>query len=535
MKQTNKHMLPILVALVVSIAPQILRLPLWIVVWCAVLWGYVILTTSSKLPRPNPFFLSMLTIVGLLGILQTYKYVLSGPAFIGILSVMAGLKPLEINDHRGRMVTIFLAYFLIITSLFEYENLAITIYMFFSVLVNTAALIHINRSQEELRNNFFLSARILTQALPLMIVLFFLFPRLPGSFFRLTRQPIGQTGFTEKLSLGDVAKLVISDKVAFRAEFKNSIPEPNLLYWRGIVFREFNGNSWSTGFRAPTRRAPLHGSNPVEYNITLEPHQKKWIFSLDLPVLAPYPAYMLDDYTMLLKRNIKKKLRYKVKSYTSFNTGRLKNWERVSLKLPEKGNEKARILGRKWAEGADSPEEIVETALTFFRESNFIYTIKPNILRNNPIDDFLFNTQKGFCEHYASAFAFLMRAAGIPSRIVGGYVGGKVNPFGNYLIVRQSDAHVWAEVWIAEKGWIRVDPTSIVVPARVAQGITGALSAEELPAFLVSRQRGAFLDLWEKIGLGWDALSTKWDMVFTGYSYWEQKVILSHLGINFSH
>ncbi len=529
MKQTDKYILPILVALAVAIFPQVLRLPVWIIIWCVLFWGYLLLSVRYNFPLPKRSLQTLFSLLGSAGVLMTYRHMFGGPAFFGLLAVMAGLKPLEVRTYRDRMVTVFIAYFLIITSLFEFENLAMTLYLFFSVLIITAVLIYINSRKDRFMDNLRLSATIMVQALPLMLALFFLFPRLRGSFLGVIQQSTGKTGFTETLALGDLSKLVFNDETAFRVEFKGPVPAQNLLYWRGVVFWNFNGNSWDTTLKIPKNRKFIQGKNPVEYNITLEPHSKLRIFSLDVPAFSPGRTKMLGDFTLMLKRPLKKKFRYHLKSYTSYSTGGFQFWEDAALQLPPFGNKKARLLASRWKIESSSSEDIVEKAVLFFKENNFKYNLKPSDVRSDSIDNFLFRTKNGFCEHYASSFAFLMRAAGVPSRVIGGYMGGTDNPFGNYIIVRQSDAHAWAEVWLAGKGWMRVDPTSFVAPERISDGVEGAIAQEELPAFLQSANNTWALDFWASTRLRWDAISTRWDIVFIGYSYIHQKAFFSYL------
>ncbi|QTA93264.1 transglutaminase TgpA family protein [Desulfonema magnum] len=535
MKTSDRYVPPILMTLFVAMVPFVFRLPFWIILWCLFLWGYILLTVKYAWPWPKKQIRLLLTLCGFAGVLLDAGYVFGGDAYVGVLSVMAGLKPLEMRSHRDRMITVFIAYFIIITGLFESESLAITIYMFLSVFVTTAVLIHINHPGGQLKAKLRLSALIIMQAIPLMIVLFFLFPRIHGSLWGIPIQGSGKTGFTDSLSPGNISDLVRSHKTAFRAEFEESIPERYLLYWRGIVFEYFDGMRWHQGKKIPTAAGPEHGKGPVGYSITLEPHHQKWLFALDMPLSPPPIGRMLHDYTLVSIRKVRQKIRYQLKSYTSYNTASDTTWKHQVMELPDRGNPKARELAQKWADDTDNAWQIIDSALTFFRKNKFIYTLRPPLLRKDSIDDFLFRTQKGYCEHYASAFVFLMRAANIPSRIVGGYLGGQVNPYGNYLIVRQSDAHAWAEVWLDKKGWVRVDPTSAVAPERIESGIEEVLSLEEIPDFLSLKQLGPFAEYWKKIQLGWDVVNTQWDIWFVGYSSDQQKTLLSKIGIKNGH
>jgi len=527
----KRHIKPILTALIVAVLPQVFRLPLWINCWCVFLWSYMYHISRSQKPWPNIFTRRLLTGMSILGLVLSFGYTIGSSAFISIIAVMAGLKPLEARTHKDRMVAIFLSYFLIITNLIVFENLAITLYMFLSVAVTTAALIHINHPEGKIKHHFQYSLRIVVQALPLMIILFLLFPRIQGSLWGIKRQPYGQTGFSESLSLGDVASLAVNDDIAFRVQFKGTVPSREKLYWRGIVFWKFNGRRWSRGYSVSENAAAISGEDEISYIVTLEPHGNKWAFALDLPAGPTYSASLMGDHTLKLRRTLRKKIRYRLTSYTSYNTGEMKQWEQAALSLPIYGNIRSRELAGKWRSIHTTDEAIVSTALNYFKTNNFIYTLKPPSLGSNQIDDFLFSEKKGFCEHYAASFAFLMRASGIPARIVGGYLGGTMNPYGNYLIVHQSDAHAWVEVFLKGKGWVRIDPTSAVAPGRISQGMANILSREELPAFLINHQDQWLFDFWQQIEFGWDAISTQWDIWFIGYSSWEQQELLAWLGI----
>lgn len=532
MKTHDKTILPIIGAFIVAIAPQISHLKPWIVVWCVMLWGYMILAVWQGWAGPGRVTRFILTVAGVLGVAISYGKILSGGAFIGLLAIMAGLKPLETKTHRDKMVAVFIAYFMVITSLFESETLAITLYMFVSVLISTAVLIQVNNPSGKLTVNVKQSAKIMLQAIPLMLLLFFLFPRFYGSLWGLARQKTAYTGMNDRLNMGDISTLVTNDQTAFRAEFSGKLPRVDQRYWRGVVFWRCEGARWQMGFRAPPLNNEAQFTGTYEYNVIIEPHNKKWLFALDLPLSASWGAILLEDYSIQIPYRLRHKQRFKIKSSTMMNTGPMKPWENIALKLPAKGNENARELARSWKIIFKTDEEIIQAALDYFKENDFFYTLKPPLLGRNPIDDFLFDTKRGYCEHFASAFGFLMRAAGIPARIVGGYLGGKENPYGNYILVRQSDAHVWVEVWLNGKGWVRVDPTYAVAPSRIDQGVELAVSEEELPDFLSTSRRGYFSIIRENLRNRWEAINAKWDSFFIGYSYDDQKSFLSRFGIH---
>ncbi len=526
------HITAIIVALVVAIAPHVFRLPPTIVIWCAGLWGYAIHAARHHRRPPSATIRLGMTVLGAGLVLFSFGREIGPNAYVGLMAVMAGLKPLEMRTHRDRTVTLFLAYFIVITSLFTYENLAMTLYMALSVLLTTAILVRINHPEGSPSGHFRLAGRMMAQAIPLTLILFFLFPRIQGSLWGVPRDTAGRTGFSDTLSPGNVTSLVQSEEIAFRAEFREEIPPRRDRYFRGIVYHDFDGRAWRWRFRASLPLSEINGNDRYDYTISLEPHEERWLFSLELPAAAPDGARMFADHTLFYRSRVRKKLGYRLTSYTDAETGLRIGRKSVELALPPDGNPRTRDLARRWADELVTPETIVERALTHFRENEFYYTLNPPRLGDDPIDRFLFETRRGYCEHYASAFAVLMRAAGVPARVVGGYQGGDVNTYGNYLVVRQSDAHAWAEVWLAGRGWVRVDPTAAVSPARIEQGVAASVSADELPAFLRSVREGSLRSYFDAARDGWDWLSTRWDILFAGYSFEQQRAVLERLGID---
>ncbi|MFW5901827.1 MAG: transglutaminase TgpA family protein, partial [Thermodesulfobacteriota bacterium] len=526
-KDPDKYLPHIIAALIVSILPHVARLPAWIVLWCALLWGYELALLRFQRPRPGRWVRLLLAFLGVAGLLATYAARLGPNAFVGLLAVMAALKPFEVSTHRDRMVTLFLAYFIVITSLFQSETLAVTLYMFVSVFVTTGVLIRINDPNGALSADLKHSGIIMAQALPLMLILFFLFPRIQGSLVGIAPAPQARSGFSDRLSPGSISRLVQSDEVAFRAEFESPRPKQSRLYWRSIVFHRFDGRTWRRLQEVPNIDYMPKGSRPVAYTIALEPHDQRWLFALDRPADKPRWSRMYADFTIRRHRPVKRKKYYDM---TAFPEGaKAARWGvEQGLQLPSDGNPKARQLAAEFARDKAGASVIIDRAKNWLREKDFRYTLRPPALGQNPIDAFLFNSRKGYCEHYASAFAFLMRAAGVPARIVGGYQGGEMNPYGDYLIIRQSDAHAWVEVWLEKKGWIRMDPTAFVAPERLTQGASAALPEGEWPGV----GSGVFRGWLRMLDYRWDAISTQWEAWFTGYSHLEQKALLERLGIS---
>ncbi|MFW6428931.1 MAG: transglutaminase TgpA family protein [Desulfosalsimonas sp.] len=532
MNEDRKYIPALTGALIIAALPHALTLPLWITAWCVLMWGYLLASLRYGWPRPTRSMRILLSIAGIAGLLATYNARLGPEAYVGLLVVMAALKPFESSTHRDRMITVFIACFIIISKLLEAETLAITLYMFFSVLVTTAALVRINDPCGPWRRDLKKSGIILSQAAPVMIVMFVLFPRMDDSLIGMRNTDETSTGFSDQLSPGSISKLAENNEVAFRAKFKDPVPPPNRRYWRGIVFTRFDGKNWGRSRRTPELKEPLEGEKAVSYTVSLEPHNNRWLFVLDMPGKAPSSRYRLRrDFTVRAGRAVTRKRRYEISSYTKYKAFAGGWGVDEALRLPENKNPRTRDLGKTLAREAEDTGDIVERALDYLEDNDFVYTLEPPLLGENPTDEFLFESRRGFCEHFASAFACLMRAADVPARVVGGYLGGEINPFAEYFIIRQSDAHAWVEVWYPGQGWVRVDPTLAAAPDRLEQGIDAALSGGGNGGGFAGRYLDPFTSFVDRVKMGWDAVSLRWEEFFYAYSRQHQRALLERIGI----
>ncbi len=534
MHSTNHHIPLIIAALLVAMTPHAMQLPLWIVGWCVLFWGYHLLSTRYKWSLPSKWLRQGLTLAGFIGVILTFGHTFGRDAGVGLLAVATGLKPLEIRSYRDKMVTLFMAYFLVVTCLLYSTSLPMTLYMFGSVWLTTAVLIHVNSLSGSIAGRFVYAVRLLGQAIPIMLILFFLFPRIQGSLWGVPKQTNARTGFNNELAPGDISTLVRSNKVAFRVQFKDAIPKTKHLYWRGLVLSEYDGHKWQRTSAARLWKRPVEGTQKLQYSIILEAHGQKWLFALDLPGSSPARSKLLTDYTVVSNYQLKQRIQYSLNSYLQYNTGPMQPQEELTRVLPDDINPQTIALAKQWRTTLQSATQVIQAGLDFIRNNEFYYTLNPPLLaERHSIDDFLFNTRKGYCEHYASAFAFLMRATGIPARIVMGYQGGEINPYGEYLIVKESDAHAWVEVWLRGQGWVRVDPTAAVAPARIEQGPEQALAAEDLPIILALPAMGPFAGIWKQVRLGWDALNNYWYRWVVGFTFQKQKKLLAEFGIDY--
>lgn len=521
----------LLLALAMVLAPHALSLPLWISL------SWLAFALAAQRPKIWPTWLkALLALSGVAGVLLQYGTVIGPQGGGALLSFLTGAKLLETRTARDRLGLLFVGCFLLVAYFLNSQSLGMAAYMVIAAGALIAAMVANTQSTPVLNTTFGLAGRLLLQALPLALLLFVLFPRLQGPLWGLPQQAAAQTGLSDSMSPGDFGQLTLSDEIAFRVEFSGPPPPANALYWRGPVLWDFDGRTWQTRLAvAPDPvRAEARGA-PVAYVITLEPHRRRWLFLLGLPHQLPPRLPGMEtslgaDLQWLSKSPIAQRLRYAIEADLDYRLeahGLSDASQARSLALPD-GNPRAREMARRWATEMHSPQAIVKQALSYFRNEAFFYSLKPPQLGVNSIDDFLFTSRRGFCEHYASTFVFLMRAAGLPARVVTGYQGGERNPLGDYWIVRQRDAHAWAEVWLPEQGWTRVDPTAAVAPERVEIGLDAALAglpAGERRIGTLSLNTGWLMPL----RLTWDLVNNQWNQWVLGYNQERQRQFLARL------
>lgn len=519
-------------ALTVTFGLHAMTLHIWVPSLFVVMAIWRLSIEIYKLPYPKLWVRLPLTIAGGVGVLATYGSLFGRDASMALFAVMIALKLLETKSARDYIVMVVLSYFLTVNVLLFTQAMWVFLLLLLPIIALTACLIAVSHPNTFVpwRTQTHIAGKMLLQSVPIMLVLFILFPRIPGPIWGIPRDAYsGMTGLSDNMSPGDISELSLSSKVAFRAEFKGDIPANHLLYWRGPVLWHQEGRNWrvtSDKLQLPQENLIISGDD-VAYTVTLEPHNRNWLLMLDMPTNVPPNAKVTHDLQIHAYEPVRSRLRYDGVSnlqYTLADT--ISEYERtLALQLLEDENPKTRALAATWMQTFKDPQQIVNAALKMFREQPFVYTLAPPKLGNQPVDDFLFNTKRGFCEHYASSFTYLMRAAGIPARIVTGYQGGEINPNGHYLIVRQSDAHAWSEVWLAGRGWVRVDPTSAVSPSRIESGVASGLeNANLLPMF--ARQDFPLL---KKLYLNWDALNNGWNQWVLGYDQQKQLKLLQAL------
>ncbi len=526
-----------LAAMLVMILPHALHLAPWIILAAALVALWRLAVAYRGWPLFNRFTRIGFGLLAFLGVFATY-HTLNGPeAGTALLILLATLKLMEARGLRDYFLALVIALFIGIANFLYDQSIPLAIYMIPAVWLATTALLnvaHPDTSRTTL-TSLKTTARMLLPALPIALVLFLLFPRIPGPLWGVTLpQNSAITGLSTQMSPDSISRLAQSDAIAFQVKFLSPAPSRSQLYWRAMVLHDYNDGTWSIGNALWPNNETLvtHGA-PVHYEMTLEPNNLRVLYALDLPVRAPKNTYLTADYALVTQQPVTERRLYAVTSYTNYSYGAdTPSWIlRRDLRLPQGDDPRARRLARQWQATAGSPEQVVQDALRMFHVQPFVYTLQPGVLAGpNRIDKFLFDTHRGFCEHYASAFVFLMRAAGIPAHVVIGYQGGSVNPLDGYYIVRQDDAHAWAEVWFAGRGWVRVDPTAAVDPARVEEGLAAALPAGEVPGYFFRSH--PWLGNMRNI---WDAVNNGWNQWVLAYGPELQKRFFTHVGLDYGN
>lgn len=517
--------------LALSVLPHVPHIRAWVLLLAAAAAALRIASEVNRWQPLQKWLRSVLAFVALLAVLLDYRTLNGIDAGTALLVVMAGMKLLETRTVRDLTVIVFLSYFALFAAFLYNQNLLRLPYMLVTAWLLTVTLMRIHQTTTAMsvREAASITGKMLLQSLPLAILLFLLFPRLPGQFWAVAPlRGAATTGLSDEMSPGDVSELSVSGELAFRARFDGPLPPARERYWRGPVLHMFDGRTWRqprTPF-APQQVASTGAT--YEYDLMLEPHQRRWIFALDVATRWPAQrAIRTADLQLLSPREqpISTLTSFRLQSATAYTvSGPLPAFMRqVDLWLPEGRNARSLALAREMRERAGSDAAFIAAVLAKFRDEEYFYTLEPPRLGLDSVDDFLFNTRRGFCEHFASAFTVLARAAGIPARVVTGYQGGEYNPMNGYLRIRQSDAHAWSEVWLEGRGWERVDPTAAVAPERIERGIEAALAegGESLPGSYL--QNSALLN---PLRLAWDATNTFWNNQVVGFSEDEQRWLL---------
>ena len=507
--------------------PLLRLLPWWLsLILLAVGIGSATLTWF----RPAPGALRLLLTLGLFWlVLATYGYRLGRDTGSALLLAMLLLKPIELKTLRDARSLVGFGLFALFAAFLLDQGPLTLILAIPAALLVFATCARMADSEAGLPPSRFRLQRVLAVlglfglAAPLALASFWLFPRLGTPLWGIPDVAKARIGISERMAPGDWLDILADDSPAFRVQFNGAPPPRQQLYWRGLVLWNFDGRGW-TRPDWPRSLLPAHITTtaaPILYRITLEPTDKHFLFALDLPQSAPEAASIAQDYSLTANQPVSSLRVYDIVSAppARFESELPDNIRAVALRLPAGYNPRTLALARRWrSDGADDAE-IIRRALAMYHDS-FSYSLAAPPLGSNSVDEFLFDTRLGFCEHFSSSFTFLMRAAGIPARVVTGYVGAYRNPIGDYWLVKQSDAHAWSEVWLAGRGWVRVDPTAAVRPERVFGRPSNAAGGDD-PTGSV----GQLFDLADWARRGWN------DFVL-GFNAARQQSLLGSLGLH---
>ena len=530
-------------AVLLSVMPQMAWLPLWSTAGFLVLFVWRLGLVMSGRPLPGTLIRMIAAAAILAGVLAEYRSIFGREAGVALLVLFLGLKLMEMRARRDLFVVIFLCCFLLVTGYFHSQGIVMAAATFAALLTLVASMLTMQFRREELpvRRRFRYAMVLMLQAIPIAAVLFVLFPRTSGPLWGMPGDAhAGKTGLSEAMAPGDIAGLAQSEAVVMRVQFDGPAPPSSRMYWRGPTFGHFDGRTWrplNFGLLAdPQLSVPGNRSaSAVRYMATIEPSQHRWVTLLETATQAPTVANRSVQMTSTLEMRANRPLseRYEVLASAQFNaraglnetTQTLQPW----LRLPPRSNPLATEMAQQWlAEAPEAtPAQRIERLMTWLRDGDFSYTLAPPLLGDETVDEFIFDTREGFCEHFSNAFVFLARALGVPARVVTGYQGAEENASGGYWIVRQSDAHAWAEVWLENQGWTRFDPTAVVAPNRISRGST----AMRDPTRFSEGGEGqtSWLQTWH---LGIDSVTHAWNRWILSYDRSRQSSLLSDLGLD---
>lgn len=540
MSRDKADTLLLMAACVLVLAPHVAHLPAWISITSAAILAWRGWVTFRGNRMPARMILLPVTVLTMAAVYWNFKTFFGRDSGVAMLVLLLVFKLLEMRAKRDLFVVIYVSFFLMLTNFFYSQSIFTAAMMVAAVfaILTTQLSFQYTGVVPSLKKRMRLAGLILGLALPLTAILFFLFPRIQGPLWGLPSDAFsGKSGLSDTMAPGNISNLALSDDIAFRVKFIDPPPPKSKLYWRGIVLGNYDGRTWTQLVQRGKPLINLHTRGTLlRYQVTQEPNGRRWLFALELPIAAPEipgkTAGFSHDMQLLTDTPISERIRYDVGSIIDFDLQAdetpisLRKW----LELPPSFNpntlEFAVTLRRQFADDT----QVINEVLKFFREKNFRYTLEPPPLGRNAVDDFLFSTQAGFCEHYASAFVVLMRALDIPARVVTGYQGGEINAVDGFMTVRQSDAHAWAEVWLENRGWVRFDPTAAVAPERIEQNLARVIPRTTLGG-LINVDIGTN-SLISRMRLNWDAATNSWNQLILNYNPDRQRNLLRTLGFD---
>ena len=532
----------ILIAQLALILPHIERLPWWVLVSSAICACWRIMIYQGRWSMPPKLVKFIITVFCFFGIYSSYGSLVGMEPTVALLITGFCLKLLELSAKRDVFVLLFLSYFVAITAFLFSQSFLMACFIVAACCVITTGLValHQHSYQQFEIASLKKGVLIVSQSIPVMVLLFIVFPRFEPLWNIPSFTQQAKTGITDTMSPGDISNLARSSELAFRAEFEDGPPARSDMYWRGLVLSEFDGRAWRQGrdgkdllSQLDTQLLYQDFANPIRYRIIQEPSFQHWLFTLALAYSDDLTIRMVNDFRLIRMAEIEKRFEFSVVSDLNATIQpELKNKQFVfETQLPATGNPQSRQFAQQLRQQSGSDEEYINAVLQHFFQQEFIYTLKPPALGDDTIDEFLMTTRRGFCSHYAGTFVFLMRAVGIPARVVTGYMGGEINPVNGTVLVHQFDAHAWAEVSLPGEGWRRIDPTGAVSPDRIEFGLEAALAEEGsfLESSPLSPMRYRNISWLNQFRLQLDAFNYYWAIKVLRYDDRSQLKVLEQL------
>jgi protein-glutamine gamma-glutamyltransferase len=471
-----------LLVMLICYLPHFATAPWWLFLLVLSAIGYRLIADYYGIPLLNAWIRFSLVVLCMVLLKIQYGTIISSGFFVGFLLTFIGLKTIETHTIRDLKVLTLCNFYLIFSALIVTQELWIIIYMLVAVVANLSLMLKLSANQASLRHIGSRSIKQVLIAIPLSILLFYIFPRIANPLWQVPSLGQSQTGFSEKMSPGSIIDLFSDDSTALRVTFHN---KPILNgYWRGLILSFYNGISWNPNDLPATAFAPLPNlpaDAAPDYEVILEPHQKKWLFYLGYPAAGAPDLLFLSDSGLISKNKeiIDQRFAYQIKLRSPPYQDLTPREFVQNTQFPKTMNPRIRAWSREqFARLNNNPESFIAFLRNYINQQPYWYTLSPPSLPNSnqQMDNFWFDTRKGFCEHYASAVTLILRSAGIPARVIVGYQGGEWNPVARYMTVKQSDAHAWLEYWQKGVGWKQFDPTFFIAAERIDQQIIDAQS-----------------------------------------------------------
>ncbi|WP_375177051.1 transglutaminase family protein [Marinobacter mobilis] len=538
----GRALLWLIAAFVLLLVPQWDRLPLWLPLACVGLAGWRWLVHLGRLRLPGRWFRGGIMLVMISAYLVTINGGFTVDTAASFFVIAVGLKWIETRTPRDFYVLFFiLTYLAAVNFLFE-QGMIWTLLNFAGVMFLLIGLQILNAPDvpNALMGGWRRLLGMFVKTLPIVVLLFLFFPRLAPLWSVPLVSGSAKTGMSDSMTPGDISNLAQSSERAFRVAFGGTVPIPRDRYWRGLVLDQLDGNTWRQSRPEPYQRlgrvmndGGVGELGPSEYDVLMEPTGQNWAFALKGSAAASANVYESGDDLFRFRRPADTPVRYRLSyGHSAGAPGALTSAEfRQFLQLPSGGNLRTRALADRLRRENPDAAGFIDQLLTRFREEPYFYTLRPPKMTGDSIDQLLFDARRGFCAHYAGATTFLLRAAGIPARIVTGYQGGEAGAGGDYLIIRQYDAHAWVEAWLPGQGWLRIDPTAAIAPDRIEMGLQQAVADEGsfLENSWTSPQRYGDVALIRWASLQLDKINYQWQRWVVGYQGQTQLDLLSRL------